>query len=403
MIEPNKNCSCVLFWIVKCHVNVRKKALKCPNEELLKRQCLFENMAQSCSIETLEPLNYRTIYDTILDLEFFKYLADVWLVPFTSLMGVIANYLVIRTFRRIKRSPEYRRNKLTDKSRYMWEYTYYNSWFILFHSLILACTPLATCIEVYGIYCSPFITTDLFRPYYLFVEKFMGNTLRLASNMSSTLFVLFRFGLNTDKLARFRQVKPKIAVACFIILSVSISVITLFVNEKFSAQILSADAFFYFLYVDFFVLKSGLALEIAYFLNAFLVTTFFTWLNMFIDLRLLSLLRSQNTERPKEGAEKRITKMIILNGLFSFLFRLPEMISAALLLLFTLNNQFMPVCIIPGSHFHSLCPMLFSISHLLLTISYLENLVLLYYFNDKFRKNFRWPLRTASAAQKAAD
>nr|QVK45919.1 G protein-coupled receptor [Proales similis] len=391
-----QGCSCLLFWLL---TYVKIVNISCNNQINLSRQCDFEKMAQRCSVEKIEPLNYRTIYETILDLEFLKYLADVWLMPVTSLLGIFANFMVIRTFRKIKRSPEYRRSKLTDKSRFMWEYTYYNSWFILLHGIIIACTPLTTCIELNGIYCSPFIMTDFFRLYYLFVEKLLGNTFRLTANMSSTLFVLYRFGLNTDKLVEFRKLKPNLVAAGLFLLSILISVITLFVNEKFTVFNLSGIRISYHLFNDIDFLNSGLFLKSAYLLNSFLVTTLFTFLNICIDLRLMFLIRSKNTDRPKEEAENRITKMVILNGLFAFLFRLPELISSSLFLIFTLDHNFFPVCMWLDSHFYSVCPMLFSISHFLLTISYSENLVLLYLFNENFRKHFDWTIRIALAGQ----
>nr|QVK45911.1 G protein-coupled receptor [Proales similis] len=395
--KANESCSCLLFWIV---TYFKAEAVECIDQVRLKKECDFDKMAQRCSTETVEPMNYRTIYDTILDLEFFKYLSDVWLVPVTSIVGIIANQLVIETFRKIKRSREYRRNKLVDKSRYMWEYTYYNSWFILFHSLIFACTPLTTCIELNGIFCFPFTMPDLFRPFYLFVEKFLGNSFRLAANMSSTLFVLYRYGLNTQKLSLFRKLKPKVLVAGIFPLSLSISVIVLFVNEKFSVESLSIYAIIYFSETDFSILHSAGFLQIAFILNTFLVTTFFTLLNMFIDLKLLFLVRAMNIERPKEETEKRITRMVILNGFFSFLFRLPEMISAILLFIFTLDQRIFSVCIVPDGRYHSVCPMLFSISHFLLTISYLENFVLLYFFNENFRKYFSLPCKDCFSFKK---
>nr|QVK45928.1 G protein-coupled receptor [Proales similis] len=394
--RANEGCSCLLLWIV---TDYQADNISCSNQAQLREECKFDNMAQRCSIETVEPLHYRTIYETILDLEFFTYLTDVWLTPVSSVLGILANFLVISTFSKINKSPEYRRKKLTDKGRFMWVYTYYNSWFVLFHAITFTCTPLVTCIELYGIYCSPLVTKIFYRYFYLLVEKFLGNTFRLAANMSSTLFVLYRFGLNTDKLVRFRKLKPSKSVACIFVLSVSISVITLFVNEKFTVNSLSTLDIAFYITLNLDILKLGILLKTAYILNTFLVTTVFTLLNMGIDLRLLSLMRSHNTERRKEEAEKRITKMVILNGLFSFLFRLPEMISATSLLVYAIFPKSFPVCFLSDAHFHSVCPMLFSISHFLLTISYLENLVLLYYFNDSFRKYFEWPLRTACTRQ----
>nr|QVK45921.1 G protein-coupled receptor [Proales similis] len=398
MIEKlaQSNCTCLLFWLFNRHWSQTDFSAYyysdlglCERDRAkLKVRCDFEKMAQRCSIETVEHLNYRTFYDTILDLELFKYLADVWLVPVTSLVGIISNYLVIRTFRRIQRSPEYRRNKLTDKSRFMWDYTYYNSWFILLHGLLFAFTPLTTCIEVDGIYCSSFISTSLYRPFYLFVESYLGNTFRLAANMSSTLFVLYRFSLNADRFKRFRELKPKVSLLGIIFFSLTISVVTLFGNEKFSVLELSDEFSNYLLETEIPVLLAGVLVKVAYFANKLAGTTLFTLLNMFIDLRLLYILRTKNSQRPKEEAENRITKMIIINGLFSFLFRLPEMISVCLLIAFYFDQFYFPTCLLTDQRYHSVCPMLLSISRLLLTISYLENLVLLYLFNPGFRKSF---------------
>nr|QVK45914.1 G protein-coupled receptor [Proales similis] len=387
------NCTCLLFWIIRYHW-VRNDLsaeyysdLGLCVEEKVQMRCQFDKMAQRCSIETIEPLNYRTVYDTALDLEFAKYLADVWLTPVSSVLGIIANFLVIRTFRKIKRSPEYRRNKLQDKSRNMWEYTYYNSWFILFHSLIFACSPLTTCIEIDGIYCPEFVLTQLSRQFYLFVVSFFGNTFRLAANISNTLFVLYRFGVNTEKLNRFRRTKPLRMIVFSLFLSLLLSLITLFMNERFTIEYLWQDSYKYLLASHFGLIKSNLFLKILYLLNMLMGTTIFSMTNMIIDLRLLFYLRKQNSKRPKEDVENRITKMVILNGLFSFLFRSPEMISASLLLVFTFNTKLFPVCFVSESRDHSVCPMLFDISRFLLTITHLENLVLLYLFNPNFQKH----------------
>nr|QVK45912.1 G protein-coupled receptor [Proales similis] len=393
-----ENCSCLLFWVVSRYwAHNHSSSAKyysdlglCVRDQIkLKKQCEYGKMAQRCSIETTNRLDYGTKYNTIIDLQFTKYLADIWMTPLTSVLGIIANILVIRTFRKIKRSPEYRRNKLTDKGRFMWEYTYYNSWFILFHGLLFACGPISTCIEFNGIYCSQLVLTRYYQVFYLFVESFLGNTLRLAANMSSTLFVLYRYGLNTDRLASFRRVRPHVLTAFLVLVSAFISVITLFVNERFTIYFLKENAYFYMISQNSLELNRSQLLKVPYLLNTFMGTILFPLLNMLIDLKLLSLLRRQNADRPKEEAEKRITKMVILNGLFSFFFRLPEMISASFLLAFTLDPDFFPDCVLRGTRLHSVCPMLFDISRFLLTISFIENLVLLYLFNPTFCKKLR--------------
>nr|QVK45935.1 G protein-coupled receptor [Proales similis] len=392
MIEwwSHQDCTCTLFWVISHYLAsidgyYTDTGLCMQREDELIEACRFDKMIERCSAETIEPLSYRTIYDTILDLEFFKYLADVWLTPVSSVLGIIANFLVIRTFGKIKRSPEYRRNKLTDKSRFMWKYTYFNSWFMLCHGLIFACIPLTTCIESNGIYCPRLVSSQAARAFYLFVVNFLGNACRLAANMSSTLFVLYRYALNTDSLARFRKLKPSALVAILFSLAVILSLVTLFENEKFSINSIGRDSYAYLMTYQHEKIHPERALSILYLLNIFMGTSLFTLASASIDLRLLFLLKSR--QRPKEEAETRITKMVILNGLFSFLFRFPEMISATLALLSTLKPNFFPECYLQFSRSHSVCPMLFDMSRFMLTLSYLENLLLLCLFNLNFRKH----------------
>nr|QVK45934.1 G protein-coupled receptor [Proales similis] len=394
--QAHENCTCLLFWLISNYwahddfyaLYYSDLGLCVQNRANLSEQCQFEKMAQRCSIETVQPFGYLTKIDHVFGLEFAKYLADVWLTPAMCVFGFVANFLVISTFRKIKRSPEYRRNKLTDKARFMWDYTYYNSWFVLFHALTFSFSPLSTCIEYNGIYCPELALTKLSQTYFLFVESFFGNTMRLMANLSQSLFVLFRFGLNTDRVNRFRKIRPRKLLAYLSLPSALVSVVTLFINDRFSIDLLFQESENYILYLFFDNMNGGVGLQIAYLFNVFVGTTLFTLFNMLVDLRLLGLLRKQNAQRPKEEVEKRITKMVILNGLFSFLFRMPEMVSTFVLIIHAFHPDFLASCIVVGSRYNSVCPMLFDISRFLLTVSFLENLLLLYLFNPNFKKHF---------------
>nr|QVK45930.1 G protein-coupled receptor [Proales similis] len=390
-------CNCVLFWLVS---NNRSKfdtvsgiiydLDQCAeDQDNLSQKCQFDKMAQRCSIESIEPISYVTIIETIFGFEFAKYLSQVWLTPVASVVGVIANFLVIRTFRKIKNSPEYRRNKLTDKGRFMWVYTYYNSWFVLFHSLVFAFIPITSCVEYGGIYCPRIALTKFSQAYYLFVQSFFGNTMRLMANMSQTLFVLFRFGLNTDRLDRFRKIRPEKLLVFLSAPATLLSLVTLFTNDRYSLDILLKDSSYYLLISHINQEKFVGSLKIVYLLNVFLGTILFTLFNMLIDLRMLFLLRKQNAQRAKEEVENRITKMVILNGLFSFLFRMPEMVTTLLFFVYLFDHNFFESCFTFWEGHYSVCLMLFDISRFLLTISFTENLLLLYLFNPSFKKHFK--------------
>nr|QVK45931.1 G protein-coupled receptor [Proales similis] len=395
--EGQHYCTCVLFWLVSTNrattndwgpymYDVGQCAQDKENQS---QKCQFDKMAQRCSIEPIKPISYLTTFEIIFGFEIAKYLAEVWLTPIAGVLGIIANFLVIRTFRKIKNSPEYRRNKLTDKGRFMWVYTYYNSWFVLFHSLVFAFIPITSCVEYGGIYCPKIALTKFSQAYYLFAQSFFGNTVRLMANMSQTLFVLFRFGLNTDRLSRFRKIRPGKLLAFLSIPAAILSLVTLFTNDRYSIDILHKDSSYYLLTFRVSQINFTVSLKIVYLLNVFLGTIVFTLFNMCIDVRLLFLLRKQSVQRPKEEVENRITKMVILNGLFSFLFRMPEMASTLLFFLYLFDQDFFPACISLWSRYYSACLMLFDISRFLLTLSFLENLLLLYFFNPNFKKYFK--------------
>nr|QVK45957.1 G protein-coupled receptor [Proales similis] len=390
--QGQQSCDCTLFWLLNTYMNTPSYTLyygymtACESRrQELEKECDFDAMGARCQIQTIEPVTEPNSYSYVWNLKLAEYVLNTIMASALNSVAVLVNLFVILVFRSMRSSEEFRKKKLTDKNQPLWDYVYFNTFFVLLQALIFALEPLTACIEYDGIYCSPFILTYFGKAFYLFVQSYLANVLKIMANVTNTLFVLYRYGINKDRLAKFRKRSPlKIVMICMCP-ALSISIITLFVNERFDMDLLNKDEFVYLSRVNYLNDFSNPALEGAYLINKLLGCVVFIVFNLFIDLRLLLFLRTLQQARRKEEAEARITKMIVLNGLFSFLFRMPEMVASLLFVLFTFYPLIFPACILSLEPTHSACPSLSKISQFFYSFSFYENCLLLVIFNPEFK------------------
>nr|QVK45968.1 G protein-coupled receptor [Proales similis] len=394
--KSQTECGCTLFWIIKKFYKDENRSMTiyqtmglCESRwDELSSQCDFDQMGARCLIETVQPINEPSMYQMVLDLKIAEYWADVLLGPGLSLLAVVVNALVVLVFRSIRRSDEYRKNKLKDKNRRMWDYVCLNSYFVLFQALVFALGPISSCIEYEGIFCSPWILTRFMQVFYLFVESYLENVLRLMANMTNTMFVLYRYAVNVDCWPKLKGWRPRRLLLVALLPCCLISLIKLQVNERFNVSALTISPLDYFTYHSNEDFSSNQLLTAIYVINALLRNVVFVFINLFVDLRLLFHLRGQSEKVRKEEAESCITRMIVLNGLFSLFFRLPEVASTLALLIYTVDVNLFPVCLLFKDPLHSVCPLFFKLSKLFYTISLSEGFVLLILLNRQFRSAF---------------
>nr|QVK45970.1 G protein-coupled receptor [Proales similis] len=390
-------CSCTLFWLWQKFFDAQDESLmtnydsmaSCENKSSeLMRQCEFEQMAARCLLEPVLPIKEPSSYTQVIKLKVAEFWASVLFGPAFSLVAVLVNVLVLLVLISEKRSASYRKNKLQDKNRRMWRYVYINSWFTLFQALIFVSAPLTSCIEYGGVYCSPLILTRFAQYYYLVVESYLGNVFRLMTNLTNTMFVLYRYAVNLECWSTFRAWRPSRLLFAALIPCLLISLIKFKLNERFGVDVLFFSPDQYFTINNLQVFEESQLLKALYLSNMLLCNMVFVAINLLIDIRLLLHLRGRNQKNRKEEVESRITKMIILNGFFSFLFRSPEIASNLLLLIYSFNVEFFTPCVLVGDPIHSACPILFRIAKLFYTISLSENFLLLVLFNRQFRDRF---------------
>nr|QVK45967.1 G protein-coupled receptor [Proales similis] len=393
--EKSQNeCGCVLFWIVEKYFmskNINPSYYETMGEcekrrDQLSRDCDFALMAARCELKPIRPVEEPSAYSVIFSLKLAEYWTSILIAPILSLLGVLFNTVIIYVFRSMKKSSEYRINKIKDKGRRMWDYLYLNSFFVLLQAAVFTLGPVTSCIEYGGIYCSPWILSRFSQLFYLLVESYAGNVLRLMANISNSMFVLYRFALNRDCWPRLRAWQPARIMKYAIIPCLLISLIKLWLNERFSIDILDQDIRQYRSDRNLDAFNRNRLLKGVYLINMLLTNIVFVLLNFSVDCLLLFHLRSHQAKNRKEEAESRITKMIILNGVFSLLFRTPEVVSTLALIIFSFDVNTFPTCILAADSIHSVCPILFQISKFFYILSLLEGLILLLVFNKRFKK-----------------
>nr|QVK45948.1 G protein-coupled receptor [Proales similis] len=392
--QAKTTCDCALFWILKTYnpdyLDFDGASEECGRRhQELDKSCDFDAMAARCNLKTIEPIAGAQGYSFVLPIKFTHFVLNTVMTSSLSCVAFALNLFVVYVFHRMRSSEQFRKKKLTDKNQSLWTYVYYNAIFVSLQALIFAFEPLTACIQNDGIYCSPLILTHLGQGFYLFVQSYLGNALRLIANVTNSLFVLYRFGMNADRLAKLRKAKPKKVVFICMLPVLLISVITLFVNERFDLKVLNDDPFNY-LFRDIYEHElPTLTLKIIFLTNMILGNIVFNLLNVIVDLRLLIFLRTLKSASRKEEVEARVTKMIVLNGVFSFLFRTPEMAFSISYLVFTFNPLLFPSCELTRDITLSACPSLAKISQFFFSFSFFENFILLYLFNPEFNQQAR--------------
>nr|QVK45965.1 G protein-coupled receptor [Proales similis] len=390
----SKRCSCVRFWMSNTFMTELNDFTVYPGfeecekqKENMTRVCDFEKMASRCSIEGADkPFETKeAVYQGIFRLKFVEYLLGL-IGSVASFGAVFINCFITFIFRRTRQSDEYRKSKRTNKNRRMWDYVYINTFFVLFQAVVYALGPLTACVQYNGVYCTPLYFTRFMRMFYLFVESYLGNVLKLMGNATNTMFVLYRFAVNRDCWQGLRNTKPIRLVAYFSVLALSISCVRLYVNDRFKIDALNKEIFKYISEKQESSFQVTVSLKVVDLANVLLGNVVFTLVNFIVDLRLLLFLRSHDKVNRKEEAESRITKMIVLSGLCSLLFRLPEIVITILFLVFTFDYSLFPACILIEEPTYSVCSSLFQISRFFFSLTFYENFVLLYIFNPGFKK-----------------
>nr|QVK45974.1 G protein-coupled receptor [Proales similis] len=409
-----ERCDCELLWLIDNLFRMRGDEKPENFNNFGECDRLRQQLAQSCDFDAITSRceNFSTstdtwlyspnIYDLVMRLRFGEFVDDILLGPIVNVCGFGANLLVVVVFGSIKRSSEYRQKKLTDKSRRMWDYVHINSAFMMVQSMISAVDVLTNCISYASLFCPSFFNTRLAHVFYLFGESYLGNCMRLMSNFTNTMFVLYRYSINMDRFEQVRKWRPRKVVAVAFSASALLSVIVVFINERYTIAVLTDSMLHvYNTHTDMIQIRTSTWKKVFYFMNLLLGNVLFTLLNLCLDAHLLFQLKRR--EIRKEQAELKVTKMIVFNGLFSFFFRLPEIVATFVKIFLDQNaNRFYSPLIYQG-FYSRISPFLSSLAKLLYSFSLLENLITLVCFNSTFSARIKSLLFRTDESRPSSD
>nr|QVK46027.1 G protein-coupled receptor [Proales similis] len=377
-----KGCTCTLMMMTIWNMTM---GCDSSNQSFIEA-CQFEKKFESCKVQAIEPIHQSSAYDVTLAIQMVKFILTILVGPIIALLSIMLNGLTLKVFRMMHDSPEYRANKQKAANNKMWEYLRHNCALNLLQSIVFLFIPLTTCVEFNGIYCSPFILDRPVHWFYILVQAYVGNVLKLMSIVTYSAFVTYRLAFNTDKWRRFRSMQPARVIAGTLICSVIWSVPAVFENGRYGIEVLSKTHYSYGIGYDENAQNSSLFLNIFFLLNKSLINVVLPILNTVFDIWLLRFIKQKTKERKKESSEKKVTKMIVIGGLFSLFFRLPEFVVTIIRILFNVDPTFSPLCVLTYSPMHSICQSLFESAQTFYTIGFLENFLLLYLFNQDFKK-----------------
>nr|QVK45981.1 G protein-coupled receptor [Proales similis] len=392
-------------------MNEQNKSICCNTTEMLQR-CDIQNVTQTSSRVD----KFTSIYDHIFSLELAKFIFAILLHPVACLLGFLLNCLSAWVIKQMNkdggRGKHQGQKNAADRQEKLFGYFFFNALFSAGFCLVSVPELLTRCVRFNGIYCSPFIATDWVRVYYLAGIVLVGNVCKLGANLTQCSFTLYRFFINTDDgkskwRSKFLKARPRNVASVFLMIAVILTIPQLFFNEGYtikSAKILPGFKMFVFDHHNQKYFESSPALIAIYVLNLVFNEVLSTCFNLVVDLKLLSFVRavarnqkslaSAHKNKEKEEVEKRLSKMIIFNGIISIVCKTPQMVVSLVKTWEFLSNLFehshftISWCMFAHAYFDSICLNLLSIVQSLASLYYSLNFVLFYWFNPNFQKLF---------------
>nr|QVK45986.1 G protein-coupled receptor [Proales similis] len=354
------------------------------------------------------------IYELVLSVESLKLVFAICLHPISCILGLVVNTLSAVTIKRTTSGRQANQtSQSSDKQKKLFEYFFYNAVCSGAFCALNAPLLLAECIQYSGgRYCSPLIASFAMRLYFLVGVVFLGNICKLGANLTQCSFTLYRMLINTngDRAAkkwssRLLRAKPIYVLLAIGLFSVLLSVSQLFYNDRISIKTLENlpgfDMFIYDLNSDWYSETNKLLIALNV-LNLLLNDVFSTLFNLVFDLKLLRFVQaaakkqaqlSSSGSKEKEDVEKRLTKMIIVNGIFSLGLKTPQMLMSSVKTAeFAINTWYKyektkrsSWCMFAKSFFDSLCANLITVTDTVAVWALLINFFLFLNFNAAFR------------------
>ena len=312
-------------------------------------QCNFTERFAYCNksdyvISKINPLNDLEV---LFDIKWVELIVFLFLQPAICAFGLVTNLLSILTLN------QHLDLKL-EKEKRISKHILMNSIFNFIYCMIFLLKLINVCIFDISPYCSPVYTNESSQYFRIVFIYFLGNVIKLCSNTSYISFALSRFSLtinNENKLLKkFNQLNLKLFYFVTIIVSVLLSLFKLFQYQINGIY----NSFKSFPFETYDIGNCGNDDMYCYLfrylnlLNDFISYFLFFLVNLILDIYLMRNSKN-NLENKRKivkdhlklitaiKSQKKITKMLLLNGLLFILAYTPELITRILLLKFEKN------------------------------------------------------------------
>ena len=418
----NFNCTCTIAYLVQnYYINKKTKAFveyaidsnictNTLNESEFKRfikDCDYDKRLTLCNSDKNTGKKFKVylnVYDHIYNVKKLKFIFVIIGQPIASFMGIFFNTLILITLRKRKKnvSIQSTAQKRNIKLKTTFEYIELNSFVNLTASLIFSLQLIVDCIDYSSIYCSQFYFNAFGRIFYIYVINFLGSSLKSSSSLTTLMFSLTRYLMILQKDYLFKcipffKLRPKLVLLAILVLSLILSVMKIFFNDRqyflfksnieFDADYLEKFESDY----DKLIKKYNFINIVSFVFNDILIAVF----TIIIDCLILFKIRSSKSKmgsRSFNMKQLNLNKLIIYNGVFQFLFKLPDMTFNILINYHIYDkwnlNQLWYCDIHETSRENSICLNLLQSAQYFYILSFSIDFFLLYKFNTQFKLAF---------------
>jgi hypothetical protein len=434
------DCTSTLLWLLLSHFayelpNIykmypvtsrifhicRDSNLHSREDLLLNATRYLENKASQC--ELFNDTGPTTIYAEYYQVEFiFEFVQDIFIyisIPCACLSGLFFNYLVIWTVKK---------NKEKELKDQFYQYMSLNSKFNCAYCLIFLLYPINSCVDSKtGYFCSLIRTSYVTQLYKIVFIEYFGESIKMCANVFYILIAVNRYMLigqhHNSILKKISKWKMDWLIAVTVLTSLVLNVGHAFLytlnNGNVYTEIFGAE--YYSVYDTYPIINQRNTLSVSqyplsiYLLVYFLTNSIIFWsVNTFVEVvmirklhtelidkkkrldgmnsttsvskfqKLVTSFRKSRKQQIEDGTEGRAILMVVVNALFNFFLRLPELfvVFSISYTLFgaKLNYLFNP--------FPSFSLFLTDLAYFCYILTFTTNFFVIYLFNQKFKQTF---------------
>jgi hypothetical protein len=423
MIAPGKriDCSCTVLWLIKSYhvyfnniddnnnksdytdnydakflinIEFNKTILYCYNRDELNK-CNFEQKLLTCNLPVSVDYSFELNNDisVLFLIKWIQFILLILLHPIFCFFGIFTNILTMIVIKHKKK---------VFKER-MYSFIILNAVFNILYCTIIILKLMNECVSFDSpLFCSILYQKDTFQSFKIVLYHFGGNVIKTSMNISYLFFALSRLILITDKknvaFLKFIRFNFKLFIVLIGIFSILLSLYKLFQYEINDEKDPIKDFPNEIRNENYCQLKNNFECKIFNFLelfNSFINDILFVFLNFFMDMSLIKIIKRNMENKKKTNAKKKLesieeeknkkiklNRMVVLNLSLYLISHLPGFIVSLILIIF--SNKLKNFC-----QFKLSCDLINEEAQFFFIISITFQYFIFNYFNKKFNDSFQ--------------